>query len=289
GSEQSHKAARFLTSLALTPEDEVLILHVISDVPFMDDTEAYSFNFSRIKKEIAPAILESAREKLSGIPASITVTVAEGNPSQLIPDIAKNSGCGLILLGSHGLKGISSLLLGSTARSVAIASPLPVLVVKPLIDLKTGPIRILFATDGSEEAEETARLLTSLPFPSGSKVTVLTVITSFYKDIPERYWMEVNERVQKEITLVTEKELAVADRIVQNAIDILRPCFSGMEASIRMGDPSLTILDTAQETEADLIAVGSRGVRGIQGLLGSVSRNVIGHSDCSVLVGKGGQ
>jgi len=41
--------------------------------------------------------------------------------------------------------------------------------------------------------------------------------------------------------------------------------------------------------QADLVAVGSRGFRGIKGMLGSVSRNILTHSKGSVLIGKSRQ
>jgi nucleotide-binding universal stress UspA family protein len=54
----------------------------------------------------------------------------------------------------------------------------------------------------------------------------------------------------------------------------------------KSGDPSSEILKTAEQTEADIIAVGCRGLRGIKRILGSVSRNVLAHSKSSVLIGK---
>jgi len=48
----------------------------------------------------------------------------------------------------------------------------------------------------------------------------------------------------------------------------------------------LEILGTAKTFEADIIAVGSKGMRGINGMLESVSWYVLGHSECSVLIGK---
>lgn len=53
-----------------------------------------------------------------------------------------------------------------------------------------------------------------------------------------------------------------------------------------IGDASSEILNTAERLKADVIAVGCRGLRGIKGMMGSVSRNVIVHSKCSVLIGK---
>jgi nucleotide-binding universal stress UspA family protein len=38
--------------------------------------------------------------------------------------------------------------------------------------------------------------------------------------------------------------------------------------------------------KADIVAIGSRGLKGIKGLLGSVSRNIVIHSKSSVLIGK---
>jgi len=53
---------------------------------------------------------------------------------------------------------------------------------------------------------------------------------------------------------------------------------------------SVPFQDSRQSYEAaikaDIIAVGSRGLRGIKGALGSVSRHVLNHAECSVLIGK---
>jgi len=43
---------------------------------------------------------------------------------------------------------------------------------------------------------------------------------------------------------------------------------------------------TAAELKPDINAVGCRGLRGIQGMMGSVSRNILTHPKCSVLIGK---
>jgi nucleotide-binding universal stress UspA family protein len=55
---------------------------------------------------------------------------------------------------------------------------------------------------------------------------------------------------------------------------------------VRFGDPSEEILKVAETLNADIIAVGSSGMRGIKGMLGSVSRYVMNHTACSVLIGK---
>jgi nucleotide-binding universal stress UspA family protein len=54
----------------------------------------------------------------------------------------------------------------------------------------------------------------------------------------------------------------------------------------KVGDPATEILEAAAALDADIIAMGSRGLRGIKGTLGSVSRHILNHAECSVLIGK---
>ena len=57
-----------------------------------------------------------------------TVHVKDREPAEGIIDAAKTSGCDLIVMASHGRRGLSRLLLGSQAARVVTASEVPVLV-----------------------------------------------------------------------------------------------------------------------------------------------------------------
>ena len=50
------------------------------------------------------------------------------------------------------------------------------------------------------------------------------------------------------------------------------------------GDATEALLDVAEEVDADLIVVGSRGLHGLARMLGSVSTKVVHHSPRSILV-----
>jgi nucleotide-binding universal stress UspA family protein len=57
------------------------------------------------------------------------------------------------------------------------------------------------------------------------------------------------------------------------------------EIVIKEGHVGKTIVQTAEELDADLIALGTRGLSGIKALiLGSVARYVSNHAHCPVLV-----
>jgi nucleotide-binding universal stress UspA family protein len=57
-----------------------------------------------------------------------TLHVKDRQPAEGIIETAKQRGCDLIVMASHGRRGISRVLLGSQATKVVTLSPVPVLV-----------------------------------------------------------------------------------------------------------------------------------------------------------------
>ena len=76
----------------------------------------------RIKEVVGAA--EASGLKCDGF------TVEALHPWEAILDQAKTAGCDLIVMASHGRRGIAALLLGSETSRVLTHSALPVLVVK---------------------------------------------------------------------------------------------------------------------------------------------------------------
>lgn len=62
---------------------------------------------------------------------SETMHIPEAHPADAIVEAAQKCNCDLIVMASHGRRGISRLLLGSQASQVLTSSPVPVLVVRP--------------------------------------------------------------------------------------------------------------------------------------------------------------
>ena len=65
----------------------------------------------------------------AGVPVE-TVAVKSFSPYEAIIDAAKNAGCDLIVMASHGRRGIKRLLLGSETQLVLTHSHVPVLVLR---------------------------------------------------------------------------------------------------------------------------------------------------------------
>ena len=80
-------------------------------------------------KETAEKILASAaaRAKAAGVPVE-TVQVEDDSPYQAIIETAESKGADLIVMSSHGRRGVSALILGSETAKVLTHCKIPVLV-----------------------------------------------------------------------------------------------------------------------------------------------------------------
>jgi len=286
GSEYSERAAKFLTRLYWSRDDNITVFHAAYWIPFRYDEEFYLGTLKEIKKEIAPRILDSALDILKPVQAKISVAIVEGSPEQCIVDVAVHSDIDMIVMGSRGIKGIESVFIGSVTKSVAANSIKPVLVVKPPISARSDKIKILLATDGSDYSQATTEFLSSIPFPDNTEVTILSVIWSNIFDIPERFVIEIDERIKKLVAVTRTIEFTESEKIIGLARESLDKRFKNIQVLSKVGDPSTEILKTAETIGADIIAVGCRGLKGIKGMMGSVSRNILTHSKSSVLIGK---
>lgn len=286
GSEYSIGAAKFLANFNLSPDDEISILHVMSWVPVTSEWGAFYDNFKEIRDEVVPKILDTTADALKAVNAKVSTSFKEDYPDKAIVETSAESGVDLIVMGARGVKGIGSHIIGSVTKLVAINSHKPVLIINPPQKELSGKIKVLFATDGSVYSDEIAKVLSSIPFPDDTEITILNVITTSFEDIPERFVMEINERIKNIVAGMREKEIKAAGDILSSAQEALSSRFSKIEKLTKFGDPSIEILNAAEAVNADIIAVGSSGMRGIKGMFGSAARYILNHSKCSVLIGK---
>jgi nucleotide-binding universal stress UspA family protein len=139
-------------------------------------------------------------------------------------------------------------------------------------------MRVLLATDGSEDARAATAWLTRFPLPGGSRVRVVTVVS-----IPPS---GVDMPTVRDLVGTLRQE---AGRTAEAAKSAVAARFADAEARVLGGEAREAILRAAEEWPADLIVLGARGLGAVAGfLLGSVSLGVARHARCSVLVVKGG-
>jgi nucleotide-binding universal stress UspA family protein len=133
GSDLSRKAILYGVQLAKESDAKVTGLTVAEPyrAPAMDavlipvDEEDYEEQ-SRILSEKAMEQVKTAAEA-AGVPCE-TIREVHDQPYRAIIDAAQALGCDLIVMASHGRRGISALLLGSETVKVLTHSSIPVLV-----------------------------------------------------------------------------------------------------------------------------------------------------------------
>ena len=87
-----------------------------------------SFNASR--EAFAGGVLDEARAMAEQIGISVELLhVPNAHPATAIIDTAKSRGCDLIVMASHGRRGLTKLFLGSQTSEVLADGSVPVLVV----------------------------------------------------------------------------------------------------------------------------------------------------------------
>jgi nucleotide-binding universal stress UspA family protein len=137
------------------------------------------------------------------------------------------------------------------------------------------PRSIVVGTDGSEAAQEAVRQATDLASREGARLHLVAA----YPD-PQ----VLREKITGGATTQPVDLRGVAIAVLKRAEHGV-PKGVELETYAREGDPAEVIIQVANEQQADLIVVGSRGLTGIQQfLLGSVSSKVSHHAPCSVMI-----
>ena len=134
GSDITSKAVNIAIDLALAGESQMFVVSVKEPFPYSAISEMQPVppqEFYDAQERIAAGRVKSVADtaKAAGVACS-GHTVEALHPWEAILDHAKAQQCDLIVMASHGRRGVAALLLGSETQRVLIHSSLPVLIVK---------------------------------------------------------------------------------------------------------------------------------------------------------------
>ena len=140
--------------------------------------------------------------------------------------------------------------------------------------------RIVVGTDGSETATQAVSQAIELARLTGASLSLVSAyqpaagrrVEAEQAGAPADVQYEIGPR--EDVNLVLDAAAADAK---QEGIEV--------QTHPVEGDPADAILNVAEETKADLIVVGNKGMTGARRyLLGSVPNNVSHHAPCSVII-----
>jgi len=129
GSDSSKKALLRACELSKLDEGEITVLYVIPRYEEMMDF----FKTETITKSLfqeAEKIADTARQLAAAQGVQIKAVVQEGHASEKIIEIADKFKNDLIVMGTHGWRGMNKAILGSTAERIIAHASHPILIVR---------------------------------------------------------------------------------------------------------------------------------------------------------------
>jgi len=149
------------------------------------------------------------------------------------------------------------------------------------------PTKILLATDGSEDAKLAARTAADLAEKTGSKFHVVYVGGEGFYETPlvDLATLEPTWVTREYPNLLSDVERTERE-LLDNEVERVEATGGTVtQAHLSMGEAVSEIVVVAEEIDAGLIVMGSRGRGGIRrAMLGSVSESVVKHAHCPVLI-----
>jgi nucleotide-binding universal stress UspA family protein len=136
GSTTAQKGLGEAIALAKLTGARIRLVHVVDALTVAigaDGFAGYSTDMLSLLREGGQAILDAARQRVSAagiVVESILLEALSGRVGDLVLEEAAHWQADLIVIGTHGRRGVRRLLLGSDAEQILRAAPVPVLLVR---------------------------------------------------------------------------------------------------------------------------------------------------------------
>lgn len=277
-SDGSARALEFAGALALRHGGSVRLVHHF-DVQAFPDAGGYGEPVIRAAHQAAQQMLEGARARLRerGIDAHVMLCRVMGERlGRCIADEARDWGASIVVLGSHGRKGVARILLGSGAEQILREGTTPALVTRGSPPPDGRFRRILVAVDGSPSTRKAVEAALEIARDGNAALRLFHSIgeLAFLGDY--QYGGPVLEEAK-----------ARGEQLLRDAAQVARTAGVESQSGIGVGILGLgeAVAHDAAEWRADLVVVGTHGRRGWRrAVLGSGAGQIARESHVHVLL-----
>lgn len=278
GSDATAGAITYGIDMAQLFDADIHTLYVVDTREMTDRLrEEHRETITSAAEKIGRHATEAIAKQGHELQIEVTRAIRHGAPSDIIIEYAKETASDVIIMGTHGRTGQERFFLGSTAERVVKTADIPVLTVRKGIT-EAGVLGhelyddILVPTDGSDAAVRAAEQAIELAEQYGATVYLLYVVdTTVWElgDTPRSIVRILKEAGEESMANLAEQAAALDVPITQE---------------IRKGIPYREICTQVDETDADLIVMGTRGRTGQpEVLLGSTTDRILRTADVPVL------
>ncbi len=258
-SDAAVEAFKFAIGVAEKSNGVIHLLHVVELPVLYDSAAVLSFEqayMSDRKKEVEKSFVKLKEKYAKDLPIKVKAHVEYGGTVQVIRRMIQETKADLVVLGTHGAKGLKEFTVGSNTEKIVRSSPVPVISMKKgMKNIK----HIVLPTPPDFDLEELTMEVKELQSFFDATLHVL------YVNTPVRF------RTDGQIKQAM-KDFAKRFMLKNYTLNIFNDLTE--EDGIK---------NFSREVKADIIAMRTHGRRGIAHLAsGSIAEDVVNHIDCAI-------
>jgi nucleotide-binding universal stress UspA family protein len=273
GSESGWAAVRWAAAEAVRRNVPLRVLAVYHDARLHAARYGEPDDVARLARDHFDQVVNDAVAEARSVEPGVDVTgsVTVGDPAAEL--VAASRDVDLLVVGSRGLGGFGSLLLGSVGQRVAMHAYVPVVVVRGRADTAAGPVIV-----GVEDSPNIDRVVEAAFEHARRREVRLIAVHAFAVPVPPT---GADTPVPYDIAVARDEASARLAEI----IDGWREKYPTVEVETLAGRGTPAAVLTGVSSTAGLVVVGSHGHSALAGtLLGSVGMQMLHHSECPVLI-----
>ena len=269
-------AAPFVTALARHYGAKVFAVHVRgAEIYGMAPPESWPV-LVEAAQELAKEQAKDLGELFAGVEHEAIIEI--GDVWDATSALIEKNNIDLVVLGTHGRKGVEKVLLGSVAEKIFRLAPCPVLTVGPNVRLnanRTAELkRILYATTFSPASVPAVAYAISMAQENQAHLDILHVVEAY----------KTGELVgPNELKSGCEQRM---HSLVPEGADLwCEPNFM-----VEVGEPAEQILAVAKGRQSDMIVLGLKSTSALGAathLPWAIAHKIISHAECPVLTVRG--
>ncbi|QIO25513.1 universal stress protein [Haloarcula sp. JP-L23] len=272
GSEPAASVLDYALQIAAEHEATIYVLNVVDTS--QDSRSGMQDDVDDVLEQEGTEIANEAAQRATERGITVVSEVLHGDPYEAIVEYSTQSGIELIVIPTHGRRGLQRFLLGSVTERAINTADVPVIAVNPGIQPLAYPCQdLLVPTDGSRGSELAVSEGIALANATGATLHLLHVV--------ETGGLGPDAR-----SLLKEEELTTqADEIIADAIETAEAAtVDRIESEIEFGVPSKEIRNYIEVHEIDVAILGTHGKTDFSRyMMGGVSAKIVRTSPVPVM------
>jgi nucleotide-binding universal stress UspA family protein len=257
GSRLAEQTLPFASALARAFDSEIILLRVVETPPGGTGGALDSFDW-RMERTEAIAYLRSVKQRLRDEGISVDLDVTAGRACEEILEMARARDIDLLLIGSHGVGGLTEFHMASTTHKVVFASETSVLVVPACESVAEGKpfASVLVPVDCTPHSDWAVALSARLARAEGVDLSILHVVRT-----PQLLDPAGTERERRLVDELVTLNRGAASRYLDDLKRRLEAPDMQIHTHIEVADEVASVVEAqASAEERPLLVLTTRGV-----------------------------